>query len=132
MRIPIRLFSTAAHLHPRPPWTPPSTLKYALRDIGKETIKPSGWSPPMGGTECLPFSVFRTPKAKQIPVYTDYRNGRTRCMTVVRRFRGDANELAEEMSRICDDRPVTIRPGSVQVVGNYRARVEEWLLRLGF
>lgn len=80
----------------------------------------------------MPFRIFRTPKGKQIPVYTDYKNGRTRCLTIVRRFRGDARKLAEEMSRVCDERPVTIRPGSVQVVGNYRARVEEWLSRLGF
>lgn len=86
----------------------------------------------MGGFEHLPFRVFRSSKGRQIPVYTDYKNGRTRCLTVLRRIRGDVTELAEEMSRVCDDKPVTIRPGSIQVVGNYRARVEEWLLRLGF
>jgi translation initiation factor 1 (eIF-1/SUI1) len=76
--------------------------------------------------------VFRTEAGKQLPVYTDYRNGRTRCMTIVRRFRGDEAELAAELSRVCDNRPVIIRPGRVEVKGNYRGRVCEWLARLGF
>ena len=76
--------------------------------------------------------VFRTEAGKQLPVYTDYRNGRTRCMTIVRRFRGDEAELAAELSRVCDNRPVIIRPGRVEVKGNYRGRLCEWLARLGF
>lgn len=135
MRLPrfsSRLLSTAASLHPRPPWTPPSNLKFPLRDIPDDLKTPSGWSHPMGGFESLPFRIFRTTKGRQIPVYTDYKNGRTRSLTIVRRFRGDARELALELSRVCDDRPVTIRPGRVEVGGNYRGRVNEWLLRLGF
>lgn len=76
--------------------------------------------------------VFRTAKGKQVPVYTDYRNGRTRAMTILRRYRGDVEELAAEMSRVCDGRPVSIRPGRMEVKGNYRGRVAEWLTRLGF
>lgn len=123
---------SSARFIPRPPWTPPQDLKYALREIDPAIITPSKWSPPMGGFESLPFRVFRTAKGKQIPVYTDFKNGRTRCLTLVRRIRGDANDLAQEMSRVCDGKEVTIRPGRVEVVGNYRDRVEEWLLRLGF
>lgn len=67
-----------------------------------------------------------------MPVYTDYKNGRTRALTIVRKFRGDSEALAEEMSKVCDGRLVDIRPGRVEVKGNYRGRVEEWLLRLGF
>jgi large subunit ribosomal protein L49 len=76
--------------------------------------------------------VFRTEKGKQLPVYTDYRNGRTRCMTIVRRIRGDEAQLADEMSRVCDNMPVAVRPGRIEVKGNYRGRVTEWLQRLGF
>lgn len=53
-------------------------------------------------------------------------------MTIVRRYRGGADELAAEMSRVCDDRVVTVRPGRIEVKGNYRGRVTEWLQRLGF
>lgn len=132
IRSHIRFFSSAEKYIPRPKWTPPDTLKYPLREIDPKLVRPSKWAPPMGGFEELPFRVFRTAKGKQLPVYTDYKNGRTRCLTLVRRFRGDVNELAMEMSRVCDNVPVTIRPGRVEVVGNYHGRVYEWLTRLGF
>lgn len=132
MRIQARLFSSSARYNPRPKWTPPAELKFPLREIDPKTITPSKWAPPMGGFDDLPFRIFRTPKGKQVPVYTDYKNGRTRCLTLIRRFRGDAHVLAEEMSRVCDNRPATIRPGRIEVVGNYRGRVSEWLQRLGF
>lgn len=174
MSRPIRLLSTAARLVKRPPWTPPTSLRFALRDIDPATVTPSKWVPPQGADESLPFrvcpsftrasvlpcfllcpppprranistfpvssaasptqqpQVFRTTKGKQLPVYTSYHNGRTRCMTIVRRYRGDESELAAEMSRVCDDRPVTVRPGRMEVKGNYCGRVTEWLQRLGF
>lgn len=132
MRLQVRHLSSAARFVKRPPWTPPAELKYPLREIDPSIITPSNWAPPMGGYDHLPFRVFRTTKGKQIPVYTDYKNGRTRCLTLVRRFRGDENALGEEMSRVCDNKPVTIRPGRVEVTGNYRGRVCEWLQRLGF
>lgn len=127
-----RLLSSAARLQARPKWNPPQDLRYALRELEESGKSPSGWRAPLGGYETLPFRVFRTEKGKQIPVYTDYRNGRTRCMTMVRRFRGDVDVLAEEMSRVCDNNMVIVRPGRMEVKGNYRDRVEEWLLRLGF
>lgn len=127
-----RMLSTAAQLYPRPKWHPPDNLRFPLREIDPKIVTPSKWAPPMGGYEHLPFRVFRTPKGKQLPVYTDYKNGRTRCLTIVRRFRGSAEELAEELSRVCDGNRVSIRPGRVEVKGNYRGRVAEWLQRLGF
>lgn len=128
----VRFFSSAARYIRRPPWTPPENLKYPLREVDKSLLTPSKWAPPMGGYEDLPFRVFRTSKGKQIPVYTDYKNGRTRCLTLVRRIRGDVQDLALEMSKVCDNRPVTVRPGRIEVVGNYCGRVQEWLQRLGF
>jgi hypothetical protein len=53
-------------------------------------------------------------------------------MTIVRRIRGSETELADEMSRVCDNMPVYVRPGRLEVKGNYRGRVTEWLQRLGF
>lgn len=40
--------------------------------------------------------------------------------------------LAEELSRVCDGKVVVMRPGRVEVKGNYSGRVREWLVRLGF
>lgn len=41
----------------RPKWTPPLDLKYTLRDIDPAVVTPSGWIPPQGLQEVLPFHV---------------------------------------------------------------------------
>lgn len=41
-------------------------------------------------------------------------------------------ELAEELCKVCDGRPVTMRPGRLEVKGNFKPEVMAWLLRLGF
>lgn len=33
---------------------------------------------------------------------------------------------------MCDGRPVTVRPGRLEVKGNFKPEVLSWLLRLGF
>lgn len=40
--------------------------------------------------------VSRTAKGKQLPVYTDYKNGRTRVLTVVRKVAGDVEVRLSE------------------------------------
>ena len=53
--------------------------------------------------EELPFSVTRTPVGKQLPVYTDYKNGRTRVVTLLRKYEGDETVLADEVQRVCGE-----------------------------
>jgi hypothetical protein len=48
----------------------------------------SGYLEPLGGTEHLPFQFERT-ASKQLPVYSDLKNGGTRRLTVVRKYTGD-------------------------------------------
>jgi hypothetical protein len=55
-----RFLSTAARLVPRPIWSPPDTLKFALREIEAKT--PSQWAPPLGLAEDLPFRVRNCPR----------------------------------------------------------------------
>jgi hypothetical protein len=49
--------SSAARVVRRPEWIPSAELKYALREIDPQTVRPSGWAPPMGGYENIPFRV---------------------------------------------------------------------------
>ncbi|GAB0497818.1 hypothetical protein MMPV_009155 [Pyropia vietnamensis] len=115
-------------------WTPPAGLTWALHgeDAVAAAATPSGWVPPLGAEPSLPVRVFRTAKGKQLPVYVDYKNGGTRILTILRRYRGADRELAEELCKVCDGRPVTVRPGSLEVKGNFKPEVIAWLLRLGF
>jgi hypothetical protein len=64
----------------KPVYTPPFQLK-------------TGWSPRPDNADALvqqmPFRVLRTKTGNSLPVYTDYRNARTRQLTLVRKVSGD-------------------------------------------
>jgi hypothetical protein len=52
-----RFLSSAAGIVRRPDWIPSPQLKYTLREIDPQSVRPSGWAPPMGGYENIPFRV---------------------------------------------------------------------------
>jgi large subunit ribosomal protein L49 len=108
---------------------PREPLKYPLKEL-PESTKPSGWLEPLGGTEHLPFQIKRTAN-KQLPVYSDIRNGRTRYLTIVRKFSGDVKELKEELERLLG-LPVTEKVGKLVIPGKHVATVKNWLKQLGF
>ena len=113
-------------------WKPPPDLKYPVRPIPSEARTPSGFVHRLGGYDHLPFRVERTGKSQQLPVYRDYR-GHDRVFTVLRHVRGDVRELATDMSKVCDNAPVDVRPGPrLVVVGDHVRDVRYWLLGLGF
>ena len=76
--------------------------------------------------------MTRTTKGNQIPVYTDFKNGRTRELTVVRRIEGDAAALAKELYRVTGGAAVEVRPGRVEVSGGRSKEIKSWLAGLGF
>ena len=115
-------------------------LKYPMTTKPAKIIKTGMWTPPpvpLGAITTdhfmpgIPFAVSRTENAS-LPVYTDYKGGRTKVITILRRIRGDIFELQSEMSKVCDGREVIIRPGKLVVDGNYHARLKIWLSGLGF
>lgn len=95
--------------------------------------KPSGFLAPTGNIPPgLPFFVSRTP-TQGIPVYSDYRNGRSRVLTIVRKISGDAEALREELSRVLGGSVrVDVRVGRVEVSGNRVPEIKSWLAGLGF
>ncbi|OQS03100.1 hypothetical protein THRCLA_04593 [Thraustotheca clavata] len=109
------------------------TLKYEPSYV-PEKVSFNGWSPARaeGPLEGVPFSVKRTSTGLQLPVYRDYRNGRTRIITIVRRYDGNEKELRDELSTVCDGSPVISRPGRLEVVGDYSTKIKQYLTGLGF
>ena len=107
-------------------------LKYVPTHTPEVKIPKYYWTPPP--TEKLipglPFFVERS-SVSALPVYTDYKAGRTKVVTIVRRCRGDIDALKEEMEKVCG-KEVTIRPGKLVVDGNYHIRLKKWLAGLGF
>ncbi len=68
----------------------------------------------------------------QLPVYSDFKNGRTRALTVVRKVGGDVYVLREELRRLSGGAAVTVRPGRLEVEGNKSKEIKAWLAGLGF
>jgi len=98
------------------------TLRDALR-LGTITE-----GPPTGTK--LDFHVHRS-RLGNLPVYTDFRTGGSRKVTIVRKFAGNAATLGKELERLCAS-PVTLFHGRVEVKGIHDKTIREWLLSLGF
>ena len=99
-------------------------------------IKKTWWTPPPAEGEKpvyedLPFAVDRTSPGMSLPVYTDFKGGGTKVVTVLRKCRGDINVLKDEMEKVCGV-PVSVGNGKLVVVGNFHARIKMWLSGLGF
>ena len=81
----------------------------------------------------MPFSISRTPSL-QLPVYLSLRgSGSSLPLTIVRRIYGDAGAFARELEIFIGDKAeVRLRPGRVEVKGNYKEAVVRWLANMGF
>jgi hypothetical protein len=90
----------------------------------------SGFEMPLGGTEKLPFAVDRT-NSGSLPVYMDYRAGRTRTETIVRKITGDVKAIASELVKITGS-TVVQKPAQVVVKGHHLRIIRLWLRSLGF
>ncbi len=113
-------FSTLGLKYPVPP-----NLKFQLPHLG--------WSPkPSTPPANLPFEVERTETGKALPVYTDFKGGRTKVVTIIRKIRGDVGEFKQEIEKVVGDAKVTVRPGKLVVDGNFHKRIKLYLTGLGF
>jgi len=88
-------------------------------------------APPAPGA-AAPFRVERTTAGRQLPVYTDYKNGRSRTLTLVRKVSGDVPFLVEELRRVTGGAAVAAKLGRVEIEGDRAKEVRAWLAGLGF
>ena len=80
----------------------------------------------------LPFMIFRT-KSNQLPVYSDIRNGKTRQLTIVRKFKGDHEALIAELRKLVGaDTPITKKAGYLQVKGKHVDKIKAWMTQAGY
>ncbi|KAJ1830386.1 mitochondrial 54S ribosomal protein img2 [Coemansia sp. RSA 2711] len=80
-----------------------------------------------------PYFICRT-RFQSLPVYTDYRNGRTLKQTVVRRIDGDIDALRTDIAAALNLDTVATRGVSRQLVikGDHALEVRRWLTEKGF
>ena len=89
-------------------------------------------APSAPAVRTVPFSISRTPSL-QLPVYLSLRGGGTLPLTIVRRINGDAGAFARELEVFLGVRAeVRLRPGRVEVKGNYKEAVVRWITNMGF
>lgn len=79
----------------------------------------------------LTWTIERT-ASKQLPVYNQYKHRGYRINTIVRRFQGDVQALAEELETVCQATEMRIRPGSIELKGNHTRTIKLWFEKLGF
>jgi large subunit ribosomal protein L49 len=119
--------------HPRLwPQEPEIELASPVIPTKPVAVLPSGWASPRGADVSVPFSVARTAIGQQVPVYTDYKNGRSRKLTVIRRVSGNVDALVEELRRVTGGAEVTARLGRVEIEGDRAKEVKTWLMAIGF
>ena len=77
-----------------------------------------------------PFHVARS-RLGNLPVYTDMRNGRSRVVTILRKYSGDAVALQSELELLVGSQ-VRAYHGRLELNGSHKALVCKWLADLGF
>ncbi|EIE83391.1 hypothetical protein G6F46_005060 [Rhizopus delemar] len=79
------------------------------------------------------YHVSRT-TSQGLPVYSEYKNGRTNLLTVVRRIKGDANALLNDLKTDFPEAVAHVNPTTQQVIikGHHVNELKEWLITKGF
>ncbi|KAJ1929549.1 mitochondrial large ribosomal subunit [Tieghemiomyces parasiticus] len=126
----LRGLTTATSTTPATETISPVSQPTLLTDTvtGAATVKS-----PSDATSHLPYQVKRTIN-QSLPVYTDYRNGRTRHLTIIRRVFGDREALMSDLKEGLGTQDITLRKtnGHIWVKGNRRVEVLEFLTKQGF
>lgn len=85
-------------------------LKYPIVSLPELVIESHVWAPKPKDTPQLPFFIERTEVGLSLPVYTAYRTGNTRVLTILRKIKGDVYELKSDMEKVVG-KEVSVRPG---------------------
>lgn len=134
---PVRKWKTPIVIHqaqrPEAPIPDITKLGLEIKPVGLPdiVIDRTAWSPPAEKQPDLPFYVERTGVSKSLPIYTDFKAGRTKVVTILRKCGGDVALLKSEMEKVVG-KPVSVRPGKLIVDGNFSKRLKVWLASIGF
>ncbi|CAE7815140.1 img2 [Symbiodinium sp. CCMP2592] len=78
-----------------------------------------------------PFTVRRT-SSDNLPVYVVKRKNRSEDVTIVRKVRGDPEALKRELEFLCRTKVSYGKSGFLQLVGNHRRAIKEYLKSIGY
>lgn len=80
-----------------------------------------------------PYRIHRTLQGR-LPVYTDYKNGRSRSLTLIRRVEGDVRQLVSDLQGFLPADKVSLRSPTqhIWIKGNVQRAVRYWLTAIGY
>ncbi|TPX71093.1 hypothetical protein SpCBS45565_g01302 [Spizellomyces sp. 'palustris'] len=110
----------------------PITPKTILVGDPTATVKPDGTA--IQTKESLPYLVKRTSKSGWLPVYREFKNGKTQTLTIIRRVDGNVKQLADDLGQFVPSDRIEIKELQRHIVlkGDYLFAVRDWLTARGF
>ncbi|KAL2917102.1 hypothetical protein HK105_203166 [Polyrhizophydium stewartii] len=84
--------------------------------------------------ELLPYEIKRRERSGWLPVYSEFRNGKTRKMTLVRDVRGDIGQLKRDLGTFIPEERIQIKAGGtkLEITGDYISEIRGWLTQRRF
>ncbi len=82
---------------------------------------------PLTGSEG--FAVTRNPSSGLLPIYKQYKNGRTRSVTIIKKVQGDIHQMAQKLALMVPEERIVVKPEqqAIHLNGDYLAIVRKWL-----
>ncbi|GAB5360408.1 hypothetical protein AAMO2058_000625400 [Amorphochlora amoebiformis] len=80
----------------------------------------------------LAFKIERT-RSQNLPIYLDYKKGRTQCKTIVRKYKGDATVLASHIKHVVGTHHlIKMKASTLEVDGDHLDELKKYFEKLGF
>ncbi|KAJ8326172.1 hypothetical protein QVD99_002321 [Batrachochytrium dendrobatidis] len=79
--------------------------------------------------DLLPYDIKRRKESGWLPVYSAYRNGRSRKLTLIRDVRGNTEQLKQDLSHLIPKERISIKSAGskLEINGDYIEVVRDWL-----
>ncbi|BGP37065.1 54S ribosomal protein img2, mitochondrial [Rhodotorula kratochvilovae] len=106
---------------------------YSAAPSATTSAAPSDATAALSQGATLRYNVPRT-RFGELPVYSEFKNGGSRVLTVVRKAEGDVEALRTDLAAFLSSVPSLSKPAQGQVVlrGDWVREVKEWLGAKGF
>ncbi|BEJ18033.1 hypothetical protein CspHIS471_0703100 [Cutaneotrichosporon sp. HIS471] len=119
-----------------------TSTRIFARAYSVQAASPVAAAPTTPRPRTLGYLVARSEQGN-LPVYTEYRNGRSNRLTIVRKITGDVGALRNDIAQYLADGhidplkappKVYVRPtsGHVEIKGHWAEEIKEWLAMRGF
>mmetsp|Transcript_13202 Transcript_13202/g.19731 ORF Transcript_13202/g.19731 Transcript_13202/m.19731 type:complete len:100 (+) Transcript_13202:3-302(+) len=79
----------------------------------------------------LEFKIERT-LSNNLPIYSEYRKGRTQFHTILRKYKGDEQVLKSHVQHIVGNNEIKVKGSQMVIRGDHRKELTKYFSELGF